>query len=40
MTRSAEIVAQIEAEWEAHLGVRGRRDLRRLLSRLREITDD
>lgn len=36
---SAEVVAQIEAEWEAHLGKRGWRDLRRLLSQLREITD-
>jgi DNA-binding MarR family transcriptional regulator len=40
VARSAEIVAQIESEWEAHLGTRGWRDLRRLLSRLREITDD
>ena len=40
VARSAEVVAQIEAEWEVHLGTRGWHDLRRLLSRLREITDD
>ncbi len=40
VARSAEVVAQIEAEWEAHLGTPGWRDLRRLLSHLREITDD
>jgi DNA-binding MarR family transcriptional regulator len=40
VARSAEVVAQIEAEWEAHLGARGWHDLRRHLGRLREITDD
>jgi DNA-binding MarR family transcriptional regulator len=40
VARSAEIVAQVEAEWERHLGPRGWRDLRRLLTQLRAITDD
>jgi DNA-binding MarR family transcriptional regulator len=39
VARSAETVAQIEAEWEAHLGAGGMRHLRRLLSQLKEITD-
>jgi DNA-binding MarR family transcriptional regulator len=40
VARAAEIVAQVEAEWERHLGPRGWRDLRRLLTQLRAITDD
>jgi DNA-binding MarR family transcriptional regulator len=36
---SAEIVAEVEAEWTAHLGVRRMDQLRRLLTDLREITD-
>lgn len=36
---SARIVAEVEAEWQAHLGARDLRTLRRLLTRLAEITD-
>lgn len=36
---AAEIVDRIEAEWTAHLGARDMADLRRILTRLREITD-
>jgi DNA-binding MarR family transcriptional regulator len=32
-------VAEVEAEWEAHLGARRMAQLRRTLTRLREITD-
>ncbi|WP_426309964.1 MarR family winged helix-turn-helix transcriptional regulator [Cellulosimicrobium sp. E-16] len=32
-------LARVEAEWTAHLGVRGMASLRRQLARLREITD-
>ena len=42
-TRSVEasrgIVAQVEAEWTAHLGARRMTQLRRILTDLREITD-
>src|SRR5512133_1317421 len=42
-TRSVEasrrIVAQVEAEWTAHLGERRMTQLRRILTDLREITD-
>ena len=33
------VVAQVEAEWRAHLGERRWRQLREALTRLREITD-
>jgi DNA-binding MarR family transcriptional regulator len=33
------VVAEVEAEWRAHLGERRWRQLREALSRLREITD-
>ncbi|MCE3549855.1 MarR family transcriptional regulator [Pseudonocardia sp. RS11V-5] len=33
------IVAEVEAEWTAHLGVRRMAQLRRILTDLREITD-
>ena len=33
------VVAQVEAEWQAHLGERRWRQLREALTRLREITD-
>jgi DNA-binding MarR family transcriptional regulator len=36
---SAVVVAQVEAEWAAHLGRRGMHRLRVLLTALREITD-
>jgi DNA-binding MarR family transcriptional regulator len=36
---AAGIVAGVEAEWTAHLGRQQIRQLRRLLTRLREITD-
>ena len=36
---SAGIVAQVEAEWTAHLGERRMAELRRALADLREITD-
>lgn len=36
---SREIVAQVEAEWAAHLGERRMTQLRRILTDLREITD-
>jgi DNA-binding MarR family transcriptional regulator len=36
---SREIVAEVEAEWTAHLGVRRMAQLRRILADLREITD-
>ena len=36
---SAEIVAEVEAEWTAHLGAARMAELRRLLTDLREITD-
>ncbi|WP_306371330.1 MarR family winged helix-turn-helix transcriptional regulator [Nocardiopsis sp. CC223A] len=39
IAEAAEIVAGIEAEWAAHLGDRDMADLRRILLRLREITD-
>jgi hypothetical protein len=32
-------VAQVEAEWTAHLGARRMAELRRILTDLREITD-
>jgi DNA-binding MarR family transcriptional regulator len=42
-TRSVEtarrVVAQVESEWEAHLGSRRWAQLRRILTDLREITD-
>ncbi len=31
--------AEVQAEWEAHLGPRASRDLRAALTRLREVTD-
>jgi DNA-binding MarR family transcriptional regulator len=37
--RAAEEERAIEAEWEAHLGTREMALLRRLMSRLREVTD-
>ncbi len=39
MAASAPVVAQVEAEWTAHLGQRRATELRRSLLRLREITD-
>jgi DNA-binding MarR family transcriptional regulator len=36
---SAAIVAEVEAEWTAHIGVRRMDQLRRILADLREITD-
>jgi len=36
---SAGIVAEVEAEWTAHLGVRRMDQLRQILADLREITD-
>lgn len=33
------VVAEVEKEWEAHLGARRMRQLREALTRLREITD-
>jgi DNA-binding MarR family transcriptional regulator len=33
------VVAQVEAEWRAHLGERRWRSLREALTRLRELTD-
>jgi DNA-binding MarR family transcriptional regulator len=36
---SAKVVAEVEAEWTAHLGQRRAAELRRSLTRLREITD-
>lgn len=39
IAEAAGIVAGIEAEWTAHLGARDMADLRRILLRLREITD-
>jgi DNA-binding MarR family transcriptional regulator len=36
---AAEVVAEVEAEWEAHLGKQRMRHLREALTRLREITD-
>ncbi|GAA3438695.1 MarR family winged helix-turn-helix transcriptional regulator [Kutzneria kofuensis] len=36
---AAAAVAEVEAEWEAHLGKRQMAQLRQVLSRLREITD-
>lgn len=36
---AAGVVAQVEAEWGAHLGARDMATLRRTLIRLREITD-
>lgn len=36
---AAEVVAEVEAEWEAHLGKQRMRQLRETLTRLREITD-
>ena len=36
---SRAVVAQVESEWEAHLGARRMAQLRRILSDLREITD-
>jgi DNA-binding MarR family transcriptional regulator len=36
---AAEVVAEVEAEWEAHLGKQRMRQLREALTRLREITD-
>lgn len=35
----AEVIAEIEAEWSDHLGARRMTELRRTLTRLREITD-
>ena len=37
--RSAQVVGEVEREWEAHLGTRGMHTLRRLLTRLADITD-
>jgi DNA-binding MarR family transcriptional regulator len=39
VAQSVRVVEEIEREWEAHLGTRGMRTLRRLLARLGEITD-
>jgi DNA-binding MarR family transcriptional regulator len=36
---AAEVIAEVEAEWEAHLGKQRMRQLREALTRLREITD-
>ncbi len=36
---AAEVVAEVEAEWEAHLGKRRMSQLRQALTLLREITD-
>ncbi len=36
---AAAVVAEVEAEWRAHLGQRRWRQLREALTRLREITD-
>ena len=36
---AAGVVAEVEAEWTAHLGTRDMQQLRRALIRLREITD-
>lgn len=36
---AAGVVAQVEEEWTQHLGERDTRHLRRILTRLREITD-
>ena len=36
---AASVVADVEAEWTAHLGQRGMAHLRAALTRLREITD-
>jgi DNA-binding MarR family transcriptional regulator len=36
---AAAVVAEVEAEWEAHLGKQRMRQLREALTRLREITD-
>jgi DNA-binding MarR family transcriptional regulator len=36
---AAAVVAEVEAEWTAHLGVRRMKQLRAALSALREITD-
>jgi DNA-binding MarR family transcriptional regulator len=36
---AAGVVAQVEAEWTAHLGARDFQHLRRTLTKLREITD-
>ncbi|GLH95965.1 MarR family winged helix-turn-helix transcriptional regulator [Phytohabitans aurantiacus] len=36
---AAAVVAEVEAEWEAHLGKQRARQLREALTRLREITD-
>ncbi|HEX2073812.1 MAG TPA: MarR family transcriptional regulator [Geodermatophilus sp.] len=36
---AAAVVAEVEAEWRAHLGERRWRQLREALTRLREITD-
>ena len=36
---SRSVVAQVESEWEAHLGARRMAELRRILTDLREITD-
>ncbi|WP_405822324.1 MarR family transcriptional regulator [Streptomyces sp. NBC_01390] len=36
---AAEVVAEVEAEWEAHLGKRRMTQLREALTLLREITD-
>jgi len=38
-TAAAEVVAQVEAEWEEHLGSRRMTTLREALVRLRDITD-
>jgi DNA-binding MarR family transcriptional regulator len=39
LTDRARAVAQVEAEWTAHLGKRRMDQLRDILTRLREITD-
>jgi DNA-binding MarR family transcriptional regulator len=36
---AAAVVAEVEAEWTAHLGTRRMAQLRQILTRLREITD-
>jgi DNA-binding MarR family transcriptional regulator len=36
---SARTVAEVEAEWEAHVGVRDMERLRAIMARLREVTD-
>ena len=39
VARAAEVVAEVEAEWTAHLGARDMASLRRVLAKLRQVTD-